>query len=119
MKEDPNHPKAKAHMMRWGALRFGALDVDSRLESWDKMLRKYEEFSVRATDGSSPPKSGQGAGFPNEARADDQEMYEKYRSGGFGSKVTLDHFVKHAGHDQRPLNIKKHLKTLFFLKANK
>ena len=35
MQEDTNHPKAKkAHMMRWGALRFGALDVDSRLESW-------------------------------------------------------------------------------------
>ena len=57
-------------------------------------------------------------GFPNEARADDQEMYEKYRSGGFGSKVTLGHFAKHAN-DQRPLNIKKTLKTLFFLKANK
>ena len=94
MKADPNHPKAKAHMMRWGALRFGALDVDHRLESWDTMLRKYSEFSVTATNVSI-----QGTSFPNDLRGvNDQAMYERYKSGEFGSKVILDNYIKREWH---------------------
>ncbi len=94
MKSDVNDPRAKAHLMRWGALRFGALDVDPRLESYATMLGKYKEFSVIATRTGSP--LGSGMTFPNNFHG--EARYEQYRRGEWGSKVMLEHFVKREGH---------------------
>ncbi len=95
MKDDVNHPRAKAHLMRWGALRFGALDVDPRLESYATMLRKYRKFSVYATNDEGG--LGNGTEFPNISTSNDeeQEVYERYRRGLNGSKVRLDYYEKH------------------------
>jgi hypothetical protein len=92
MKEGVNHPRAKAHLMRWGALRFGDLDVDPRLESYATMLRKYKEFSVYASNDEGM--SGNGMLFPNSFRHNNEERYEEYRRGLNGSKVKLEHFVR-------------------------
>jgi hypothetical protein len=92
MKDDVNHPRAKAHLMRWGALRFGDLDVDPRLESYATMLRKYKEFSVYASNDEG--RLGNGMEFPNSFRHNNEEAYEEYRRGLNGSKVKLAHFVR-------------------------
>jgi hypothetical protein len=96
MKEDVNHPRAKAHMMRWGALRFGDSDVDPRLETYATMLRKYKEFSVYASNDEGM--LGNGMLFPNRFRHNNEEKYEEYRRGLNGSKVKLEHFVRREGH---------------------
>jgi hypothetical protein len=92
MKEDVNHPRAKAHMMRWGALRFGDSDVDPRLERYATMLRKYKEFSVYASDDEGM--LGNGMLFPNRFRDNNEEKHGEYRRGLNGSKVKLEHLVR-------------------------
>jgi hypothetical protein len=76
-------------------LRFGALDVDPRLESYATMLGKYRKFSVYASNDEGRLENGME--FPNISRSNEEEQkaYEQYRRGLNGSKVRLDHFLRH------------------------
>ena len=105
MQQDAKHPKAKAHMLRWAELRFGAA-ADERepteprelarvMEDYATMVRKYTTFAFdvgeRRADGTVLWTSA--VMFPNEFRRDDKAIYEDYRSGRRGELLRVAKLV--------------------------
>ena len=98
MQQDAKHPKAKAHMLRWAELRFGAAadpteprELARVMEDYATMVRKYTTFAFdvgeRRSDGTVLWTSA--VMFPNEFRRDDAVIYEDYRRGKRGELLRV------------------------------
>ena len=105
VQQDAKHPKAKAHMLRWAELRFGAA-ADEReptdpqelarvMEDYVTMVRKYTSFEFdvgeRLADGTVLWTSC--VSFPNEFRRNDVAIYEDYRRGKRGELLRVAKLV--------------------------